>query len=224
MRFSILMACFLATTTPTSAQETGPLVVKQATAQADNIAILPANTEVYLRLNDELTTKGKSMDVGHTFGLSVTTDVMLGEYIVIPKGSRATGKVVWMTDKGMFGKSGKFEIEISHVDVGARRIPLEGKFRQEGEGNTVATVGAVVVLPIAGFFLTGKSGRMGAGTELTVYTAQDLTVQFDGPAPVRKAPMVVSKIAEPEQPSDISTPREASDQREIEQIDNEDGR
>lgn len=198
MRVLVIAAGLLATIAPASAQNAGPLLVQQAEPLADNVAVLPANTEVYLRLNDELTTKGKTMDVGHSFALSVTTDVMLGQYVVIPRGSRATGKVVWMTDKGMFGKSGKFEIEITHVDVGARRIPLEGKFRQEGEGNTVATIGAVVVLPVAGFFLTGKSGRMAAGTELTVFTAEDLKVQFDGPAPVQNAPMVVSKTNEPE--------------------------
>lgn len=101
-----------------------------------------------------------------------------------------------MTNKGMSGKSGKFEIEITHVEVGGRRIPLEGTFRQEGEGNTVATIGAVAVVPVAGFFVTGRSGRMPSGSELTVYTAEDLEVQFEGPAPVgRSAMKVAAKIA-----------------------------
>jgi len=184
---------------PVAAQDS-PMQVQRAAPAAANVASLPANTEVYLRLNEELSTKGDWMEEGHTFGLTVTNDVMLGDYIVIPAGSRATGTVTWMTNKGMFGKSGKFEIDITSVEVNGRRIPLEGTFRQEGEGNTVATIGAVVAAPVVGFFITGRSGRMPAGTELTVYTKEAIQVQFDGPAPVQNAPMTVSRQTTPAQP------------------------
>jgi hypothetical protein len=161
-----------------NAQEVVPFQVQPAQSQTSNIAVLPANTEVHLSLNEELSTKGNWMEEGHTFGLTVVSNVMVGDYVIVPKGARATGQVTWMTNKGMFGKSGKFEIEIKHVEVNGRRIPLEGTFRQEGEGNTVATVGAVVVLPVAGFFLTGRSGRMPKDMELTVFTADDLPVEL----------------------------------------------
>ena len=160
-----------------------PLVAAQAPRLDAGTSLLPANTEVLLSLNDELTTKGNWMEEGHTFGLSVVHDVTLGDYVVIPAGSRASGTVTWMTDKGMFGKSGKFEIQVNYVEVGNRRVPLEGTFRQEGEGNTVATVGAVIMAPVAGFFVAGKSGRMPKGMEMTVFTAEDMPVRLEAAQP-----------------------------------------
>ena len=206
MRFVVATALGLLVAMPVSAQQSEPMQVQRIAPVADNVATLPANTEVFLRLNEELTTKGNSMEEGSTFFLTVASDVMLGEYVVIPEGARATGRVTWMTDKGMFGKSGKFEIEITHVEVGGRRIPLNGTFRQEGEGNTVATVGAVVVVPVAGFFVTGRSGRMPAGTELTAFTEDDLDVQFDGPPPVQDSPMAVSRTSQPDVAAEAAEP------------------
>ncbi|EMD81794.1 hypothetical protein C725_2842 [Pacificimonas flava] len=37
-----------------------------------------------------------------------------------------------MTGKGMFGKSGKMDVEIRYIEVDGNRIPVVGKFRQEG--------------------------------------------------------------------------------------------
>ncbi|MBB3034073.1 hypothetical protein [Alteriqipengyuania lutimaris] len=145
------------------------------------MAQLPANTEIIVRMNQEVTTKGKTWEEGDQFDLTVEEDVMLGEYIVIPRGTRAVGKITWMTNKGMFGKSGKMDIEIEYLDLGGRRIPLNGTYRQEGEGNTLATVGGVVLVPISGFFITGKSGTIPEGREMTAYTedAIELAISAD---------------------------------------------
>lgn len=137
-------------------------------------AVLPANTEVLLKMNQEVTTKGKTWDEGDTFALSVVHDVMLGDYVVIPAGSRATGRITWLTNKGMFGKSGKMDVEMEYVTVNGRRIDLEGTYRQEGEGNTVATVAGVVAVPIAGLFITGRSGRIPQGREMMATTESDI--------------------------------------------------
>jgi len=146
-----------------------PVTVKYA-----GNAILPANTEVLLRTNQEVTTKGKTWEEGDTFVLSVVHDVILGDYVIIPAGSAATGRITWLTNKGMFGKSGKMDIEIEYVTVKGRRIELDGTYRQEGEGNTVATVAGVVAVPIAGLFITGRSGRIPEGRELLATTEFDV--------------------------------------------------
>lgn len=213
MNKTILAATVALFAAPLAAQDAGPapMVVERTAPVASNVGTLPANTEVYLSLNEELSTKGNWMEEGHTFGLTVMNDVMLGEYVIIPQGSRASGVVTWMTDKGMFGKSGKFEINVNSVEVNGRRIPLEGTFRQEGEGNTVATIGAVVVAPVVGFFVTGRSGRMVRGTELTVFTKEDFQVQFAGPPPVQNAPMVVGRTTPVAAPVVAAQPAEVEE-------------
>ena len=153
-------------------------------------AFLPANTEVLLRVNQDVTTKGKTWKEGDTFNMTVVNDVMLGKYVVIPRGSKGVGRIAWLTNKGAFGKSGKMDVELEYVEVGDRKIALDGQYRQEGEGNTIATVGGVVVAGPFAAFITGKSGLIPQGRELTATTESDLPLAIPAseidlkPAPV----------------------------------------
>lgn len=153
---------------------TAPVVV--AVPPPVNTFVLPTNSEVVLRLSDELTSKGKQNKVGETFRLTVAYDVKVAGTTVIPSGTPAVGEITFKTGKGVFGKSGKLEVELRHVDLNGQRIPLTGKYRQEGEGNTTAAIGAVV-LAAGLLFVTGKSAVIPRGKELSGYTAQSTTIQ-----------------------------------------------
>jgi hypothetical protein len=188
-----------------------PMVI--APRAASNTAVLPANTEVLLAMNETITTKGNNLKEGSSFSLSVVHDVMLGDYVIIPAGARAMGEVTWLTSKGAFGKSGKMDIALRYVEVNGRRIPLTGTYRQEGEGNTVATVGGVIAAGVFAAFITGKSGVIPQGRELMARTKSDLPVQLAGATPVAspmvatiKAPMAVSEAPAPEMTQEDAPP------------------
>lgn len=178
----------------TQANATAPV---QALKAADRPAtFLPANTEILLKMNQEVTTKGRTWSEGDTFNLTVVHDVLLGEYVVIPGGSRAVGRITWLTSKGAFGKSGKMDIELEYIDLGGRRIDLDGTYRQEGEGNTVATVGGVVAAGVLAGFITGKSARIPQGRELMATLEKDLPVAlpdnavvYQPNAPIKARPL-----------------------------------
>lgn len=202
MKAALLATITLGLTMPAHAQQVAvvPVAVQPAMLVAQPqvqqaTAVLPANTQVMLAMNDTITTKGNRYSEGDTFGLSVTHDVMLGNYVIIPKGSRGVGRITWLTNKGAFGKSGKMEIGLEYVEVGGRQIPLTGTYRQEGEGNTVATVGTVIAVGVFAGFVTGKSGTIPQGRELVARTKEDLPVAFAGPAPVMSAPVAVQAVA-----------------------------
>lgn len=178
MHHTPLIAAALLAASPSLAQTQTPLVPITPQAPAANVAFLPANTEVLLSMNDDLTTKGGRVDVGTKFDLTVVHDVKLGGLVVIPKGSRGVGEITWKTGKGAFGKSGKMEIELRYIDVGSTRVNITGKFRQEGEGNTVATVGTVVLVGVFAGFVTGKSARIPRGRELMAHTVDAIPVQL----------------------------------------------
>jgi hypothetical protein len=144
-------------------------------------ATLPANTEVLVSMNAELNSK-KFKKEGHKFDLSVASDVRMGDYVIIPKGTPAFGVVTYRTGKGAFGKSAKMEFDITHIELNGNRIPLKGHFRQEGQGNTGAAVGAVVAVGVFGAFVTGKSAIVPQGREYKVYTLDPLAVQVAGSA------------------------------------------
>ena len=168
MKLFVAAAGVLLISTPALAQQYQPSPYDQ-TAPAKPQLMLPANTEIVLRMSDDLTSKGGKIDAGHMFRLTVAYDIRVQGTIVIPSGTPAVGEVTMRTGKGVFGKSGKMEIELRHVDLNGRRIPVTGKFRQEGEGNTLAAVGAVFLsAPL--LFVTGKSAVIPRGRELTGYT------------------------------------------------------
>ena len=159
--------------------------------------VLPANTEVLVRMNEDLS--GKSAKVGTPFYLTVSQDVIHNNMIVIPRGSRARGEVTWATGKGAFGKSGKMEVEIQYLEIGGRRIPLEGKFRQEGEGNTVATIATAVMVGVFSAFVTGRSALIPKDRELSVRTREPLA--FVGGAAAPEAARVAQPVQAQPAPS-----------------------
>jgi hypothetical protein len=172
--------------------------------QATPQTVLPANTEVVLSMNEDLTTKGGNIEEGTMFNLTVVSDVKLGDLVVIPKGSRGAGEVTWKTGKGAFGKSGKMDVELRYVEVGGQRIPIEGKYRQEGEGNTVATVGTVLLAGVFAGFVTGKSAKIPRGRELSARTKVDVPVAL--PVAAKPAPVEAVPAALPAQASEAPAP------------------
>jgi len=199
-----LTACALAlgifaTSTSALAQD-APLLVATSMPTTGQ-SFLPANTEIRLKMNQEVTTKGDRWSEGDTFNLSVVQDVRFNDYVVIPAGSRALGRITWLTNKGAFGKSGKMDIELEYVEVAGRRINLDGTFRQEGEGNTAATVAGVIAAGVFAGFITGKSGTIPEGRELTGRTEADVPVLLPEGAGVRPpaaAVLVDSTVTPPE--------------------------
>jgi hypothetical protein len=148
--------------------------------------LLPSNTELLLSTNREV--NSKSVKEGQKFELSVARDVMLGNYIVIPRGTRGWGQISYRTGKGAFGKSAKMEFDLTEIELGGRHIPISGHYRVEGQGNTGAAVGAVVAVGPFGAFVTGRSAVITQGTEYKGYTREQLAVALpDGGATMQPA-------------------------------------
>lgn len=181
MRAVVAVSLFAA---PVSAQVVAPPAVPPATPMPVSNAVVPANTEILLRMDEELTTRGGKLAVGTSFGLSLVDDVRIGNFIVIPRGTPAVGEVVWKTGKAAFGKSGKMEIAIHYLDLNGRHIPLRGNYRQEGDGNTMATVAVVAGAGVFGGLVTGKSATIPKDRTLKAYIAEPLAVILPVPAPI----------------------------------------
>ncbi len=182
---------------PTGVSPTAP------TISADG-ALLPTNTEIVVRMNSEL--NSKQAKEGSAFTTTVAYDVMLGNMVVIPRGAPASGVVTWRTGKGAFGKSAKMTYEIRSLDLGGQRVPLSGKFRQEGKGNTGAAVGAVVAVGVFGAFVTGKSAIVEQGRELKVYTTSAIPVALPQAAPAMVSAPAEAPVAPAAAPIAPATP------------------
>lgn len=186
--FGFVGVCMISAA-PSFAQDAPTPIIAQPAPQPvqvnSNVWTLPANTELTITPNSDLSSK--NLKEGDTFSFSTVYDVLMNNYIVLPKGTRGQGKVTWRTGKGAFGKSAKMDLAFEWIDVGGRRITLEGKHRQEGEGNTAATIGTVVAVGPFGAFVTGKSATVPRGMQLKAFTTEPIQFQTAAlpPAPVQ---------------------------------------
>ena len=134
---------------------------------------LPANTSVLLRMSEDVTTKGKRWFEGEVFSLAVAQNVTMGDTVVIPAGSRAVGVVTWLSNPGVFGKTGKIEVSLEYVETDQHRIELEGTYRQEGAGKTQRNG---LLRRLFGRMLSGDNAVIPTGHELTATTQYHLTL------------------------------------------------
>jgi hypothetical protein len=179
-------ALFLASAGSASAQTAVPIQ-----AGSPDQAVLRTGTQVALKLSEQLTTKEKQARVGQRFQMEVAEPVTLQGQIVIPAGSPATGEIVDVRNKGMWGKSGHIAARVLYVRANGRQIRLTGTFDEKGTTGTAGVVAAIAFVPIAGFLTTGTSATIPVGAPVNAFIDEDIPVAFASTAP---APMVVTAV------------------------------
>jgi hypothetical protein len=169
-------------TTPLAAQPVAAPIeaaaVQAPAVAADGTLTLNAGIPVTLAVSQEVNSSKNHQ--GDPVPLTVLNDVKIGDTIVIPRGTPAVGEVTWRTGKGAFGKSGKLEFVLHHIDLNGQRIPIAGEYRQEGEGNTIATGVAIIAVGVFAGFITGKRARLPMGRELMARIAEPVQFTADG--------------------------------------------
>jgi hypothetical protein len=138
--------------------------------------ILRAGAPIPVVLSQALTTKGKKLKVGQRVDLEVAQDVLLNGKVIIPARSPVEGVLTQVRNKGMWGKSGAIYLEVKSVSVNGAPVRLRGEMNSRGDTGTAGVVGAVVALPIAGFFVTGTSAEMPLGMPGRAFLDQDVTL------------------------------------------------
>lgn len=103
-----------------------------------------------------------------------------------------------MRNKGMWGKSGKLDAQMLFLRLNGRQIRLSGAFDDKGVTGTGAVVGAVLLLPIAGFFMTGTSALLPKGGTVGGFIDEDVPLAF---AAATAAPMQIPVAAPAAPPS-----------------------
>jgi len=177
-------------TAPQAAVQFAPAAASPIATPAFTSAVLRVGTEVPLRLTQELTTKGKQLRVGNRFHLETAEPVTVQGVNVIPVGSPAVGEITDVRNKGMWGKSGHLAARILYVTVNGRQIRLSGAFDDKGVAGGIGAVAmSAIVFAPAGFFMTGTSAHVAAGTTVKSFVDEDVPLSM----PVaQQAPMLVA--------------------------------
>ncbi|HSQ95419.1 MAG TPA: hypothetical protein VLM18_04870 [Croceibacterium sp.] len=195
MRHVLVAAALCAVASPAFAQSAAPLpasagVPLQVAAPVVTNAVLRTGVEVPLRLLEELTTKEKKLRAGERFRLETSEPILVQGMTVIPVGTPAIGEITDVRNKGMWGKSGRFTARLLYLTLNGRQIRLSGNFDDKGHagGAGAVAVSALVFLP-AGFFMTGTSAHLPAGTAVTGAIDEDVPLNL--PAAPQSAVLTV---------------------------------
>lgn len=147
--------------------------------------IIPGNTLVKIRLLDALNSDTNKS--GDFFRYEAVSDVYVGNTLVIPSGSVATGKVEKAKAAGRFGQHGKLDLSFGSVpaiDNTMVNVYLGDRSREENKHLVAAAgasvVGAALLGPIGligGAFVEGKTVKLPAGTEFYVEVNRDIVVK-----------------------------------------------
>jgi hypothetical protein len=138
--------------------------------------VLRVGTPIPVVLSEHLTTKGKSLKVGQRVQLEVAQDVLLNGRVAIPARSPVEGVLTEVRNKGMWGKSGAIRLAIRSVNINGMNIRLKGDMDTRGDTGTAGVVGALVVMPVAGFFVTGTSAEMPLHMPGRAFLDQDIAL------------------------------------------------
>lgn len=179
-----------AQTDPAGQSATTPVIL--APAQGN---IIRAGTEVILKTREELTTKKKKLKVGHRVQMEVSEPLRLNGQIIVPAGTPAVGEVTEVRNKGMWGKSGYIGVRVVSMRVGDRQIRLSGTFDDKGVTGTAGVVASIALVPVVGFFTTGTSALIPAGSNVKAFLDEDIAVaQVPVVAPVAIAPVAPTVV------------------------------
>ena len=177
-----------------------PAVLAPIAPPAGN-AVLRIGTEVPFRLLEEITTKGKKLRVGNRARMETSEPIVVNGVTVIPAGTPAVAEITDVKNKGMWGKSGKFTARLLYMTVNGRQIRLSGGFDDKGTAGGVGAVAvsAIVFLP-AGFFMTGTSAQLPAGTVVKGFIDEDVPLVLPVQTALMVAPVEPVAVVEPVTP------------------------
>jgi len=140
--------------------------------------LLPRDTPVHLMTLTEVSTKTDGE--GHRFKLRVNEDVILDGQTVILKGTIAWGEVTSAESSGNLGKGGSLTARLLYIDVGGKRVKIEGDTSAKGRTATAETVVGVLSLGLLGLFAKGNNAKIKAGEKITAFIAEDIELDVIG--------------------------------------------
>jgi len=128
--------------------------------------IVPAGTELTISLGSAL--GSKLSQSGQTFNGTVARDVMVGNEVVIPKGSPATGTVTDAKALGKFAGGAVLKVRLDSINLNGYDMPVQTalrSFTKKGKGKRTAVIaggGAALGALIGGLAGGGKGAALGA--------------------------------------------------------------
>ncbi len=122
-----------------------------------------------LKLKTTETISSKSAKENDPIEFEVSEAIQIGDKVVIPKGSIATGIVTEVKRGKVLGRKGKLSIAVKQVTLASgERVPLRAE-KSSGGGLSAGVIAATVILTPLFLLIGGKNITYKAGTEVLAY-------------------------------------------------------
>jgi hypothetical protein len=155
---------------------------QEAPATAASTLVLPAETEIHLRLLEPVASN--THQHGDRFKLEVAEPVAVDGAVVIPAGAACVGEVVHAAKAGFGGKAGELILASRFVQVGEREVKLRSFSAGNGEQRVNLAMGLSFV--VVGLFVQGKNIVLPAGTDVFANIAADSELAAVSSVPTRE--------------------------------------
>lgn len=177
--FAVTMAA-----APAFAQTAESQPVAEPAAPAEGMIRIPVTTPVEFEFLTLINSKTSKID--EMFPIRLTKPILVDGQPVVPAGTMGEGQVVHAAKSGFGGKPGELIVTVRYLDYQGARIPLR-RFRMGGlgigEDRGGEAFGVSMVVPLAGFFMSGGEKTIPTGTHANAIVSADTDVPSPAPAP-----------------------------------------
>lgn len=167
-----VLSIMMSVSSAASAQDTYYWPPPASNSQQGQMAYFPMGTPLVLTTRTQVSTKDNKQ--GDRIYLEVAENLIYNGQVVVPIGSPAVAQVIKSERNGHFGKKGKLEVRLLHVQTPSGPIRLTGRSATEGKSGTAASVATIVLVSWLGFLIHGTSAKLAPDTVVTAYLAEDL--------------------------------------------------
>lgn len=175
------VACLLKTLSPTDpVQASRSLSSKSAQEMAGHEIILPANTQIYVRLRPYLSSK--RVKEGDPIVFEASEDVAVNSEVVIRKGALCLGKISSKKGPKSYGREAEIGVQIETImTVDGQMIRLREETESVGKSTRMQVVGSIIATgsPIFAAFVKGQHVGVRAGTEFSTLVDGNWTIKAE---------------------------------------------
>lgn len=145
-----------------------------APALAANAPMLPAGSQIYLELEDKVTSAHGDDDVGTIVRCQVWRDVESEGVLFVKGGTPATCRVNKVSHNGMAGGKGKVAIgAVETHTVDGQSVMLAGGYNKEGASHSAVVWTTTILLFWPAIFIHGGNALIPPGTVFDASTVND---------------------------------------------------
>ncbi len=138
--------------------------------------LLKEETPIEIVLNKSISSSNTA--IGQPIEAEIAEDIIIGDRIVIAKGSPVKGSISAVERAKRIGKGGNISLQISSVRaIDEQKVSLRSGLGRNGSDKTGKTVAMTVIFGLPGLLVKGREAGIVKGTKIKAFVDDDITIK-----------------------------------------------